>query len=297
MAAGGLRAGGSSDTGAFVFPPDAPPETPALLAVVDGACAFYDREARRCGVQRALEHEALPLACRQFPRVTLHDPRGSSVTLSHYCPTAASLLDTHDAVTIAEEAPSFPATGEYVGLDARAAMPPLVRPDMLMDWDSWWQFERRTVDLLAHSGSSAHDALLDLGGIVERTRTWHPSDGPLDVHVRRQFESISKSPIPQFSNSPIPPSLKSPIPQFPNSPIPQFPNSPISDQVLRRFLAAHAFANWTAHLGRGLRTWWRSLDAAHTLARRYGVRHADLVLRHLADPNELAAYWSTSEAS
>ena len=272
-----------------MFPPDAPPETPALLAVVDGACAFYDRDARRCRVQRALGHDALPLACRQFPRVTLHDPRGTSVTLSHYCPTAASLLDTHDAVTIAEEAPSFPATGEYVGLDARASMPPLVRPDMLMDWDSWWQFERRSVDLLAHSGSSAQDALLDLGGVVERTRTWHPSDGPLDVHVRRQFESIAKAPIPQFPNSPIPPSLKSPIPQF--------PNSPISDRALRRFLAAHAFANWTAHLGRGLRAWWRSLEAAHTLARRYGVRHADLVLRHLADPNELAAYWSTTEAS
>ena len=109
------------------------------------------------------------------------------------------------------------------------------------------------------------------------------------MHVRRQFESIVKFPIPQFANSPIPPSLKSPIPQI--------PNSPISDRVLRRFLASHAFANWTAHLGRGLRAWWRSVDAAHTLARRYGVRHADLVLRHLADPNELAAYWSTSEAS
>jgi len=81
------------------------------------------------------------------------------------------------------------------------------------------------------------------------------------------------------------------------SPTPQISKSPISDPALRRFLAAHAFANWTAHLGPGLRTWWRSLDAAHTLARRYGVRHADLLLRHVGDPNELAAYWSAIERS
>jgi hypothetical protein len=276
----------------LVFPPDAPPETPALLAVVDGACAFYDRNARRCRVQRTLGHDALPLACRQFPRVSVLDPRGTSITLSHYCPTAASLLDSSEPVTIDDDAPSFPATGEYVGLDARSSMPPLLKPDMLMDWDSWWDFERRAVDLLAHSGGSAHDALIDLGDIVERIRTWHPADGSLETHVRRQFESISNSLNPTISKSlnlPIPSSLKFPAPQ--NS------KSPISDAALRRFLAAHAFANWTAHLGSGLRTWWRSLDAAHTLARRYGVRHADLVLRHLGDPKELAAYWSAIERS
>ncbi len=289
------RVAALSTVGRLVFSSDAPPETPALLAVVDGACAFYDRNARRCGVQRTLGHDALPLACRQVPRVSVHDPRGTSVTLSHYCPTAASLLDTSEAVTITDDAPSFPATGEYVGLDARAAMPPLLRPDMLLDWESWWDFERRAVDLLAHSGSSAHDALLDLGGIVERIRTWRPSDGQLEMHVRRQFESISNSLNPQISkslNPPIPSSFKSPIP-----PISEFPNAVIPDSSLRRFLAAHAFANWTAHLGSGLRTWWRSLDAAHTLACRYGVRHADLLLRHLGDPNQFASYWSAIEGS
>jgi Fe-S-cluster containining protein len=76
---------------------------PPLLARVNGRCVFLDDpenagdaptpEPGRCRIHAALGHEALPLACRQFPRVTVEDPRGVSVTLSHYCPTAAGLLE------------------------------------------------------------------------------------------------------------------------------------------------------------------------------------------------------------
>jgi hypothetical protein len=61
------------------------------------------------------------------------------------------------------------------------------------------------------------------------------------------------------------------------------------------FLAAHAFANWTAHLGQGLRSWLRSVEAAYVLVNELGVRQTDLLLRHLADPNELARVWSRAE--
>ena len=64
----------------------------------------------------------------------------------------------------------------------------------------------------------------------------------------------------------------------------------------RRFLAAHAFANWTAYLGQGLRTWLRSLEAADGLIRAgLGIREADLLLRHLADPDRRARTWSEAE--
>jgi hypothetical protein len=67
--------------------------------------------------------------------------------------------------------------------------------------------------------------------------------------------------------------------------------------VVRSFLAAHAFANWTAHLGEGLRTWLRAIEAAFALLELgYGVRDADLLLRHLADPYRLARVWSAVEA-
>jgi hypothetical protein len=63
-----------------------------------------------------------------------------------------------------------------------------------------------------------------------------------------------------------------------------------------RFLAAHAFANWPVQLGQGLRTWLRSIEAAHVLVQAgQDVREADLWLRHLADVNHLAQTWSEVE--
>ena len=47
---------------------------------------------RRCAVHRQLGRETLPSACRDFPRVVTLTPLGVSITLSHYCPTAAGML-------------------------------------------------------------------------------------------------------------------------------------------------------------------------------------------------------------
>ena len=106
---------GIGDAALFTAPDDAPGDTPALLGVQDHVCVFFDAEhGRLCAVQRALGHDALPLACRQFPRVSLRDPRGVSVTLSHYCPTAASLLGSPRPVTIVRDAPAFPEGAEYL---------------------------------------------------------------------------------------------------------------------------------------------------------------------------------------
>ena len=58
----------------------------------------------------------------------------------------------------------------------------------------------------------------------------------------------------------------------------------------------HAFANWTAQLGQGLCSWLRSLEyAAALIDEGYGIRHADLILRHLADPRLFAAVCATAE--
>src|SRR5262245_11543308 len=133
------------DPPAFDSPAHAPAEAPVLLGRDGHRCVFYDSGsvdgAGRCRIHGALGHDALPLACRQFPRVSVHDPRGVSVTLSHYCPTAAALLDSQDALAVLTNASAFPPTGEYIGLDATAGLPPLLRPDMLMDWESWWEWE------------------------------------------------------------------------------------------------------------------------------------------------------------
>jgi hypothetical protein len=65
---------------------------------------------------------------------------------------------------------------------------------------------------------------------------------------------------------------------------------------MRGFLAAHAFANWTAHLGQGLRSWLHAVETARALLEvGLGIRQADLVLRHLSDPHALAASFSQVE--
>jgi hypothetical protein len=262
---------GSAPPGAalFTFPADVPAETPALLGLTGTRCVFFDDHgSHRCRVQDALGHDALPLACRQFPRVSVHDPRGVSVTLSAYCPTVARLLASVEPVTIVESPSAFPEAGGYVGLDARVPLPPLLRPDRLMDWDSWWAFEASSVDLLANSGGSADQAMARLRVAVEHARLWAPADGPLAERVREAFAKATDG----------------------------ADSEPARDSLVRRFLTAHAFANWTTHLGKGLRTWLRSIEAAHELLRSgVDVREADLRLRHLADPNELARDYSRSE--
>ncbi len=280
--------------------PQAPRETPAVLAAAGGACVFHRAAApRRCEIHHALGHDALPLACRQFPRVSVVDPRGVSVTLSHYCPTAASLLDTNEPVAITAEAPAFPADGEYVGLDVRDDLPPSLRPDMLMDWEAWWIWEERCVTELAGAHDPAH-TLATIGRVVERVRTWRPAEGALADRIEAAFAQVGLA-EPREAEFDHAARLRELVDAVPDDLWPQASgleagSARPSPLVTRHFLAAHAFANWTAHLGEGLRTWLRSIEAALALVELgYGVRRADLMLRHLTDPHALARVWSGVE--
>lgn len=270
--------------------------TTAVLAVVEGACVFYRRNGeRRCELQRAAGPAAQPLACRQFPRVSVHDPRGTSVTLSHYCPTSAALLASRGAIAIVSDPPGFPADGEYVGLDARQSFPPSLRPDLLMDWESWWEWERLSVQAIADAPTTGH-ALSRLRAAVEAARVWRPADSALVDAVRRAFEAKPASPFVARHAAVVRRDVIDALPA--GVPVPSDAETAAApgEATMRRFLAAHAFANWTAHLGRGLRTWLRSIEAAYVLASNgSGVRGADLWIRHLADPQALADTWSAAE--
>ena len=291
MAAGVLTpASGPSDT-AFMPQPRVVPDAPVLLATTaEGRCVFHDHGARRCRIQQTLGHEMLPLACRQFPRVTVEDPRGISVTLSHYCPTAAAMLDSDAPAAIVADAPSFPADAEYIGLDARMSLPPRLRPDMLMDWESWWDWERLSVEHLGNA-ARADEALGRLVVAVADISHWRPADGPLRDRVRAAFRTADEG-----TAAPVAPGvgIDDVMVAIPAEVRPQARPlaQPTTGRALARFLAAHAFANWTAHYGTGLRAWMRSLEAAYTLATRFGAGQADLWLRHLADPVSLADKYS-----
>jgi Fe-S-cluster containining protein len=276
---------------AFDAPDTAPPEEPATLARPDGLCTFFDGDGRPgCRIHASLGHDALPLACRQFPRITVRDPRGASVTLSHYCPTAASLLDSESAVAIVTGGKGFPAAGEYIGLDASRALPPLLRPDMATDWKSWWDLERRAVDLIGTGAGPLDEDLARLRQAVEHVRAWSPGTrslretiaGAFDRDARSESRLDARAALAAVRRA-IPAALRASAPARPEPP------RPMRATALRRFVAAHAFANWMAYLAMDLRIWMASIDAAYLLARHgFPAGEVDLLIRHLADPRELA---------
>jgi Fe-S-cluster containining protein len=272
-----------------------------LLATNEGHCVFHRATGDgRCAIHRSLGHRALPLACRQFPRVTVTDPRGISVTLSHYCPTALDHLGATTGAHIVENAVAFPADGEYVGLDA-TGLPPVLRPGMFMDWDAWWEWEALGIREIARS-ESVDDALAILRAAVEDTRTWSPGDGALIDRVRDAFDSARRRPLHRQARSvasvldaamaAVPAALR-PDPLLPGA----AGNAQTSMHVRRNFVLAHAFANWTAHLGEGLRSWLASVEASDVLCVDAGLGPArtDLLLRHLAHAEHLADAWSLAE--
>jgi hypothetical protein len=287
-----MRDGRMPKEDAFTFPHDAPKDTPALLRVHEHHCVFHHGGgSRRCEVQRVLGHGALPLACRQFPRVSLRDPRGTSVTLSHYCPTARELLESAEApaAEVVTGAPGFP-DGEYVGLDVSDGLPPLLRPDMLMDWTSWWLFEREAVALIARSRSTGH-ALGQLRQVVSSLAGWRPADGPLESHTRAAFARADR--VETVRPEPASALVTVVLESIPSDWRPTQRATGTGTQPSARarlgYLAAHAFANWTAHLGNGLGSWLRSLEAGDALLDGgLSVADADLWLRHLVDPHEFA---------
>ena len=123
-----MRGAGSSDDDA------------GTLAVnPDGRCVFHGD--RGCGVYRAR-----PSSCAHFPYVCLIDQRGVHVTLSHYCPTAASTLFADQRPIEIVEGPP-PPTGLAVpeGLDARESLPPLASPNRLMSFDDFTAWEKNAV--------------------------------------------------------------------------------------------------------------------------------------------------------
>ena len=300
----------------------------------DGACVFFERDAGRlCAVQRQLGHAALPSACRHFPRVALLDARGTFVKLSHFCPTAARLLFRDDVpASIVTNAPAFPAEGEYEGLDARRVLPPLLRPGVLHTLESYTAWEAFAVRAFTR-GDASPDALLALvAGAAEEVRAWAPALGPVEHHVRRvaarwlaregppagpACAAVDATALVDDVRGAVPSHLAIP------SPVDAVAEGwddwvadawPTFAQPVGRFLATHAFANWVAYQGAGLRTAVRAIAAALTLLEVEcvrtcradrgpltsprlveAIRATDSWLLHLASPDTLTRRLSHRE--
>jgi hypothetical protein len=232
---------------------------------VDGACGFFD--GRLCSIHSAHGQHALPVTCRMFPRIVLHDPRGTFVSLSHFCPTAARLLfEWPGEVAIVEAPRSLSDVGDLDGLDARGEWPPLLRPRVLMDLDSYSAWERLGVALLTRDTIAPSDALAKLEDVTASIVTWVPGPKALLDVVHAAFEQCA---------------LVRPVREGP------------TDAAVKRWLAARLFGTWTAYQGDGLAATLRYLRGClDTFSRELAIdgdafeaiRRSDLRIVHTAAP-------------
>jgi hypothetical protein len=295
-----------------------PPLTGMLRTRDDGSCVFFDRTSRLCDIHRLKGHDWLPASCQQFPRVSLLDPRGTFVTLSHYCPSAADLLFADDdaPIEVVVNPAAFPGDAEYDGLDARDAFPPFLRPGVLMDWETLAAWDRFTFDRLSRETVSADAALRDLRRACDHLRAWTPSDGPLANRLQTLSEA-EKTGSCLRRHTPARRDLlaeRSKTGQQGTTAL--LPASEEEEAFIRplcRYLAAKFFGSWVWYQGAGLRTVIRSVEAALAevrvqarQARQHGrmldrsilresIRQADLRLVHLASREALAREWSAAE--
>jgi Fe-S-cluster containining protein len=324
MASGRLAvAAGRAPSPAFVDA-ELPPEYARVLAMDGhGACVFHDATHGRCVIHQALGAGAKPTSCRAFPLIGVWDPRGVSISLSHYCPSAVDLLfgssaieivalsDADDRLESDALAASLPADLE--GLDARDALPPRLRDDALVDWESLTLWERLVAAVLDRAASP--EAAIDrLWRSVDALQSWRAADGSLAAHVARVAQAegrVGSSPPPSrlsADHASLVSAVWSAIPAHVRPAMPLDAGVDVTastDEIwqresrpLCRYLAARAHACWPLHQGaHGLRSQLAYLEATLAVVRlhltatrnpREAIRRADLWLVHLASPDRLA---------
>lgn len=266
-----------------------------LLPGEDGACPQLDRQGGRCRVHRDHGESALPDSCRHFPRRSLIDDRGTFVALSHFCPTAARLLLDHQSpLTIVESPTAFPVTREYDGLDARGEWPPLLKPGVLFDFESFNLWERCLVAALGSVHTDVQSTIEHLASVAEALRLWRVDEGPLTQWTERVLRQDAATPsATQATTSVVDTNMRRYAPyvgmdayRIVCATIPPGLDGPTTPAHLDdvdaacvapcwsafapffgRFLGARAFASWTAYQSTGVRTQVAELVAAASVLR------------------------------
>jgi len=295
-----------------------------------GECVFYDRRAGGlCIIHRDIGENALPSACRHFPRKVLHDARGSLISLSHFCPTAAAMLLSEGALTIVEAHPPLRLESEMEGLDARNALPPLLRPGLLCDIEGYETWERKSLANFARSEHRYATCLAECASATEIIRKWKPGTGSLSECVLAAFDRNPPDTSPAWSHDRAIQRVARLTSGSASDDLTSIPhleeqwNDRIGvkaedwfDQGMKNYLAARLFGNWIAYQGHGLRSiveWLRTCVAVvrHFLLQRLiksqiplgrsafieSVRSADLLLLHVLDSGSFARDVTSIEQS
>jgi hypothetical protein len=331
LATGRLKtAPGTESLAPFILGPDLPDDTAAMFERTDsGNCVFLDSSSRLCIVHRDLGEDALAATCRHFPRLAVHDARGTFVALSHFCPTAASTLFRDDVpIAIVEQPSSFP-PADYEGLEVTADdLPPLLHPRMLMDVDAYGAWEQHMVGRCVDVTRLPESVLATLVRDADVLSRWTPGgqtlaeavarlpvafvdaepDQSLDASLRLFEEAMTAVPD-EFRPEPDEHGLPEAFTAYVRPRWSQF-HAP-----LNRYIAAKAFASWTAYQGRGVATIVRGIQAAVALVKVEAARQcrdvarpleadllleafrsADFILNHLAVGEDLARNWAQIES-
>ena len=297
-----------------------------------GDCVFYHRHSGLCVIHRDGGEAMLPATCRHFPRLAVRDARGTFISLTHYCPTAAASLFRDDVpLEIVQGPPAFP-EADYEGLViTQDDWPPLLRPDVLADAASYSAWEQHMVRRCVDPELSAERVVAALERDARLVREVRPvtsesiaraigmlpeagvsAEVPATLersvaHLAEVIESVPEEWRPEADTDTD--ALETMYSRYVR---PQWANW---QGPLKRYLAAKAFASWTAYQGRGFLTIVRGLDAALALVRieatrqcrdarraldaallKEAFRCADFTLNHLAAGDELAERWSKVEA-
>jgi len=322
-------AGTAHDGGAPLITDDDLPEgAAAMLARTEhGHCVFFDRPTHLCVVHRNLGHDALPSTCRHFPRVAVRDARGTHISLTHFCPTAAGLLFEDVPIAIVADPAAFP-PADYEGLVVDDdALPPLLHASMLTDLAGYDRWERHMVGRCADEASGPETILATLSRDARLLQDFDP----LRERLADRIDSLPPSVVDASAPASLDASLHHRavvMNAVPDELRPQADEEGLAEAYvqfvlphwhawsapLRRYLAAKAFANWTAYQGRGLEAIVTGLEAAIALVRveasrrcrdagapldqpilLEAIRAADFALNHLAVGEDLADGWSTGQ--
>jgi len=333
LTSGRVAPAGQADEGdpPLIIEEELPGDAGAMIArTATGDCVFYHRRSGLCVIQRDLGEPMLPSTCRHFPRLAVRDARGTFLSLTHYCPTAAASLFRDDVpIEIVEGPAAFP-DAEYDGLVINSDdWPPLVRPEMLSDLDGYTAWERHMVSRCADEGLTPESVIATLDRDARLVRGVKP---PAGESIARAIATLPRGGVADAVPDTLDASLATLAEVMAAVPEEWRPTADEHDLAkvfqrdvrphwlawqapLKRYLAAKAFASWTAYQGQGLLTIVRGLDAALALVRveaarqcrdakrpldealmREAFRYADYSLNHLASGDALAEAWSRAES-
>ena len=271
-----------ADREVFVYAQSTKASEPQLAVAKnnDGTCIF--REHRRCTLHVVGGETVLPIGCRHYPRIIRRDEAQTTVTLSHYCPTAASLLLSLNPVEIVTAAPPLDIAEPLDGLVARSALPPLLHPEMLLDARSYAAWEDAVVGVFAVS-RNAINALARIAHATDRLREWTPDGPPLPDAVADAFDHDADGGGPPWTTGMlrvVHPLNKGAVTFDADADADALwsaaigPDDGMASRVVCNYLAARAFGNWIAYQGRGLRAVVAWLAACHDVVRVLAAQYA-----------------------